>query len=32
VVDGKIREHYGNVSMFEIHKMIGSHDLSTELS
>jgi len=32
VVDGKIREHYGNVSMFEIHKMIGSHDLETELS
>lgn len=32
VVDGKIREHYGNVSMFEIHKMIGSHDLQTTLA
>jgi len=28
VVDGKIKEHYGNVSMFEMHKMIGSHDIS----
>ncbi len=32
VVDGKIREHYGNVSMFEIHKMIGSHDLDPTLA
>lgn len=32
VVDGKISEHYGNVSMFEIHKMIGSHDLHDKLS
>lgn len=32
IEDGKIREHYGNVSMFEIHKMIGSHDLQTTLS
>jgi predicted ester cyclase len=31
VVNGKIKEHYGNVSMFEIHKMIGSHDLNEKL-
>ena len=31
VVDGKVREHYGNVSLFEIHKMIGSHDLHDKL-
>lgn len=32
VVDGTIREHYGNVSMFEIHRMIGSHDLESTLA
>lgn len=32
VVDGKIVEHYGNVSMFEIHKMIGSHDVRETLA
>ncbi|MGD9386572.1 MAG: ester cyclase [Thioalkalispiraceae bacterium] len=31
VIDGKIKEHYGNVSMFEIHKMLGSHDLQDKL-
>ncbi|HMB62922.1 MAG TPA: ester cyclase [Eudoraea sp.] len=31
VVDGKIIEHYGNVSMFEIHKMIGSHNIQGKL-
>ncbi len=31
VVNGRIKEHYGNVSMFEIHKMIGSHDLNEKL-
>ena len=31
VVNGKILEHYGNVSMFEIHKMIGSHNLNEKL-
>lgn len=29
VADGEILEHHGNVSMFEIHKMIGAHDLSS---
>jgi predicted ester cyclase len=32
VVDGKIREHYGNVSMFEIHRMIGSHGIDETLA
>jgi len=32
VVDGKIQEHYGNVSMFEIHKMLGSHDIQDKLA
>jgi len=32
VADGKIREHYGNVSMFEIHKMLGSHNLTDTLA
>jgi predicted ester cyclase len=32
VVDGKIKEHHGNVSMFEIHKMLGSHDLDDKLA
>lgn len=31
VSGGKILEHYGNVSLFEIHKMIGSHDLDSTL-
>lgn len=31
VVNGRIREHYGNVSLFEIHKMIGSHNLHDKL-
>jgi predicted ester cyclase len=31
VGDGKIKEHYGNVSMFEIHKMLGSHNLQDKL-
>ena len=31
VVDAKIVEHHGNVSMFEIHKMIGSHNLESKL-
>ncbi len=31
VVNGRIKEHYGNVSLFEIHKMIGSHDLNVKL-
>jgi len=31
VVDGKIKEHYGNVSIFEIHKMLGSHNLKDKL-
>lgn len=26
--EGKVVEHYGNVSMFEIHKMLGSHDFN----
>lgn len=32
VADGKIREHYGNVSMFEIHKMLGSQNLTDTLA
>lgn len=32
VVDGKIKEHYGNVSMFEIHKMLGSHEIQDTLA
>ncbi len=32
VEDGRITEHWGNVSMFEIHKMIGSHDISGTLA
>ena len=32
VVDGKIKEHYGNVSMFEIHQMLGSHNLNGTLA
>lgn len=32
VVDGKIKEHYGNVSMFEIHKMLGTHDIQDKLA
>jgi predicted ester cyclase len=32
VVKGRIKEHYGNVSMFEIHKMLGSHRLHDKLS
>ena len=31
VIDAKIVEHYGNVSMFEIHKVIGSHNLESKL-
>jgi predicted ester cyclase len=31
VADGRIQEHYGNVSMFEIHRMIGSHHLQATL-
>ncbi len=31
VIDAKIVEHHGNVSMFEIHKMIGSHNLESKL-
>lgn len=31
VVNQKIVAHYGNVSMFEIHKMIGSHNLESKL-
>lgn len=31
-VNGRIKEHYGNVSMFEIHEMIGSHSLHGKLS
>lgn len=30
-LSGKIKEHYGNVSVFEIHQMIGSHDLNGTL-
>ncbi len=29
---GKIKEHFGNVSMFEIHKMIGSHEIQSKLA
>ena len=32
IKNGKILEHYGNVSMFEIHKMIGSHDVNGKLA
>ena len=32
VVDGKILEHHGNVSMFEIHKQLGSHNLRSTLA
>jgi predicted ester cyclase len=32
VTNGKIIEHHGNVSMFEIHKMIGSRDLHDKLN
>lgn len=32
VVGGKIKEHHGNVSMFEIHKMLGSHDIGGTLA
>lgn len=32
VVEGRIKEHYGNVSMFEIHKQLGSHELQTTLA
>ena len=32
VEGGKIVEHHGNVSMFEIHKAIGSHKLSGTLA
>lgn len=32
IVDGRIKEHFGNVSMFEIHKQLGSHDLQTTLA
>lgn len=32
VIGGKIVEHHGNVSMFEIHKMLGSHDLQGTLA
>ncbi|HXV60707.1 MAG TPA: ester cyclase [Vicinamibacteria bacterium] len=32
VKNGKIVEHYGNVSMFEIHKMVGSHNLNAKLA
>lgn len=28
---GKIVEHHGNISMFEIHKMLGSHDIPSHL-
>lgn len=31
VTNGKIVEHYGNVSMFQIHKMIGSHNINDKL-
>jgi hypothetical protein len=30
--DGRIKEHYGNVSVFEIHKMLGSHDIQGTLA
>jgi len=32
VTEGKIKEHYGNVSMFEIHKTLGSHQLNDVLA
>lgn len=32
IKDGRIAEHYGNVSMFEIHRMIGSHDIDGTLA
>ena len=32
VINGKIKEHHGNVSMFEIHKMLGSHDIHDTLA
>ena len=32
VTEGRIKEHYGNVSMFEIHKMLGSHKLNNTLA
>ena len=31
VIDAKIVEHYGNVSMFEIHKALGSHNIESKL-
>lgn len=32
VVDGRISEHHGHVSMFEIHAQLGSHGLETTLA
>lgn len=32
VSGGRVREHHGNVSMFEIHKMLGSHDIEEKLA
>lgn len=31
VANGKIHEHHGNVSLFEVHKMLGSHDIESKL-
>ena len=31
IENGKIREHYGNVSLFEIHEMLGSHKIESQL-
>lgn len=31
VSDGRIAEHHGNVGLFEIHRVIGSHDLESKL-
>ena len=31
VVDAKIVEHYGDASIFEIHKVLGSHNLESKL-
>lgn len=32
VAHGRIKEHFGNVSMFEIHRQLGSHDLQVILA
>ena len=32
ILDGQSTEHFGSVSLFEMHKMIGSHDSSSTRS